>query len=407
MLTRGLSKKTAIIGFAILFVVGRPAFADEVKLATREAKRQWLKGADQVLAGDFNSAVSTLESVRRIDPSARAVSDAIGWLRGAQKISESRERLRAMNLDSQTKKAKTFMEEEDWSQALRHARQVMIHSDDRDEFLALPWAMEIVDQVHLEIETYKGEGKWRDALVLYSLLLELYPSNKEYTEGFDLCRQRAHFEFVYDEDGNWKTALRGIDKGVIRDIVEKIGDDYVRDVDFKELCTSGLENLLALARTDKLRSVFPEIGESDLVADFEARIENLISKHVRRAYKFGGRDVRRVFGKALEVNRGTIDLPESVMVDEFVSGLLEPLDQFTSVIWPSEVPEFNKHTRGEFPGVGIQITKEAGGFIRVESPLEDTPAYRAGIKPGDFITAVDGRDTAKMPTITHAVSMIT
>ncbi|HVP10938.1 MAG TPA: S41 family peptidase, partial [Phycisphaerae bacterium] len=83
-----------------------------------------------------------------------------------------------------------------------------------------------------------------------------------------------------------------------------------------------------------------------------------------------------------------------------------PLDEFTSVIWPSEVDEFNKHTRGEFVGVGIQITQPEGSCVRVESPLEDSPAYYAGVKPGDLITEVDGKSTLDM-TINQAVREIT
>ncbi|MBK8269519.1 MAG: PDZ domain-containing protein [Planctomycetes bacterium] len=68
--------------------------------------------------------------------------------------------------------------------------------------------------------------------------------------------------------------------------------------------------------------------------------------------------------------------------------------------------EFNKQTRGEFVGVGIQITQELGKPVRVESPLEDSPAYRAGVKPGDFILKVEGKPTDEM-TITEAVKHIT
>src|SRR5207249_11330063 len=93
---------------------------------------------------------------------------------------------------------------------------------------------------------------------------------------------------------------------------------------------------------------------------------------------------------------------------------LMALDDFTTMIWPSEVAEFNKHTKGSFAGVGIQITrdvKEEGatgnsGFIRVETPLEDTPAFEAGISPGDVIMAVDGK-TTKNIDLNDAVRMIT
>jgi carboxyl-terminal processing protease len=76
------------------------------------------------------------------------------------------------------------------------------------------------------------------------------------------------------------------------------------------------------------------------------------------------------------------------------------------MIWPSEVPEFNKNTQGEFSGVGIQIQSDEDGSLKVVSPLEDSPAYKAGIKAGDLITHINGKN-AKGITLNQAVKTIT
>ncbi len=76
------------------------------------------------------------------------------------------------------------------------------------------------------------------------------------------------------------------------------------------------------------------------------------------------------------------------------------------MIWPSDVEEFNKTTQGEFSGVGIQIQTDPDGSLKVVSPLEDSPAYKAGIKAGDVITRING-DSAKGITINQAVKTIT
>ena len=49
-------------------------------------------------------------------------------------------------------------------------------------------------------------------------------------------------------------------------------------------------------------------------------------------------------------------------------------------------------TRGEFGGLGIEVTQE-NGFVKVVSPIDDTPADKAGVEAGDFITKVDGEST--------------
>jgi carboxyl-terminal processing protease len=70
------------------------------------------------------------------------------------------------------------------------------------------------------------------------------------------------------------------------------------------------------------------------------------------------------------------------------------------------VEEFNKSTQGEFSGVGIQIQLDDDGSLKVVSPLEDTPAYRSGVKAGDIITRINGK-SAHGITINQAVKTIT
>jgi carboxyl-terminal processing protease len=106
----------------------------------------------------------------------------------------------------------------------------------------------------------------------------------------------------------------------------------------------------------------------------------------------------------LEVNARTIKLPREVAIMEFADGAMERLDPFTAVIWPHEVDEFEKNTKGSFGGVGVQISLE-NGLLKVISPLEDTPAFKAGIQAGDVITSVDGKSTVGI-SIDQAVHMI-
>lgn len=80
---------------------------------------------------------------------------------------------------------------------------------------------------------------------------------------------------------------------------------------------------------------------------------------------------------------------QEVMIHGAINGMLSALDPHSSYMGPKEYREFKQHTQGSMLGVGIQIVPDRGA-IRVIAPVEDTPAYRAGIKPGDYIIKIDG-----------------
>ena len=86
------------------------------------------------------------------------------------------------------------------------------------------------------------------------------------------------------------------------------------------------------------------------------------------------------------------DVDTKKMFEYAINGMLNGLDPFSTYIPESELPEFNKSTRGKFGGIGIQIGMRRG-FLTVISPLEDTPAYRAGVLAGDFIVEIEGKST--------------
>lgn len=293
-----------------------------------------------------------------------------------------------------------------WSRALLYAQSAMANAVSEDAFRKEPWLADIVKNAKLEITRHKAAEEWRDSLALYDILKRIYPDVQEYKDGIEFCRKRAHLGFIYGKKSTWKTDLADVTPDAVRETLARIADDYVEEPDFRKLCRDGLEHLILLAQADSLTDTFESLGELDLVARFVNRLNGLLRRRVEGASKFGERQVRSVFRKVLSANRDTLRLPVPVVVDEFVAGMLEPLDAFTNVIWPAEVTEFNKQTRGEFVGVGIQITQEPGHAIRIETPLEDSPAYQAGVKPGDLITKVDGKSTLEM-TITQAVRAIT
>ena len=76
------------------------------------------------------------------------------------------------------------------------------------------------------------------------------------------------------------------------------------------------------------------------------------------------------------------------LIEAAIDGMLTSLDPHSSYLSPDDAADMRVQTRGEFGGLGIEVTQE-DGFVKVVSPIDGTPAEAAGIEAGDFITHVD------------------
>ena len=97
-----------------------------------------------------------------------------------------------------------------------------------------------------------------------------------------------------------------------------------------------------------------------------------------------------LFGEVLEkINREYIDeINQSESMDSAINGLLQSLDPYSSYMSPEILEEMQTETSGEFGGLGIEVSMEAG-VVKVISPIDDTPASKAGLKAGDYIVKIN------------------
>ncbi|TCL00613.1 carboxyl-terminal processing protease [Shimia isoporae] len=98
------------------------------------------------------------------------------------------------------------------------------------------------------------------------------------------------------------------------------------------------------------------------------------------------------------------EVDEGDLIEAAINGMLTSLDPHSSYLSPDDAEDMRVQTRGEFGGLGIEVTQEEG-FVKVVSPIDDTPADAAGIEAGDFITHVDGESVLGL-TLDQAVEMM-
>lgn len=98
------------------------------------------------------------------------------------------------------------------------------------------------------------------------------------------------------------------------------------------------------------------------------------------------------------------EVDDADLIEAAINGMLTSLDPHSSYLSPDDAEDMRVQTRGEFGGLGIEVTQE-DGFVKVVSPIDGTPADAAGIEAGDFITHVDGESVLGL-NLNEAVEMM-
>src|SRR3954471_10383696 len=90
------------------------------------------------------------------------------------------------------------------------------------------------------------------------------------------------------------------------------------------------------------------------------------------------------------------EVTDEQLIEQAINGMLSSLDPHSSYLNQKNFRDMQVQTRGEFGGLGIEVTME-NGVVKVVSPIDDTPAAKAGLKPNDLITHLDGEQVVGLP----------
>jgi len=113
-----------------------------------------------------------------------------------------------------------------------------------------------------------------------------------------------------------------------------------------------------------------------------------------------------IFGEVLEnIKKDYVDdVDQAEIMDSAINGVLQSLDPYSAYMSPELFKEMQTDTKGEFGGLGIEIGMEAG-VVKVISPIDDTPAAKAGIKAGDYIVKI-GKEQVQGKSLLEAVKLM-
>lgn len=422
-------------------------FAQQENPAAQLARVEDLKWAafQALRSGQFDRTSELLNQAQSLskDP---ALARMHGWLSDFQQRLGANHEERQKQYDAAVEKVKKLKEAGFETYASDAAADAYLHAADKSAFGNQAWVKEIVERTRELAGVAEQQGDWMSARRLYSDLSAVEPLNPTWRTKINDVSKRLSLlavyapealEAVYKADSetrkqvahilepekaaskstddiemntdfrlDWKQMLQGVKLSMLNDALTGARDGYYRDTAFPELTRGGIDGLQLLITTNGLEATFPKLGDAALRKAFADRLDQ--ARQATTAVDAAtSRDLlNKTFASILEANAATIQLPDEVLIYEFSNGAMSVLDPFTNVIWPFDMAEFAKSTQGNFIGVGIQISNDDDGFLKVVSPLPDSPAMKAGILADDRVIKINGK-SAKGVTTTQAVKAIT
>ncbi|MFT5422723.1 MAG: carboxyl-terminal processing protease [Phycisphaerales bacterium] len=216
---------------------------------------------------------------------------------------------------------------------------------------------------------------------------------------------------AYGDD--FHTKLKGVTSSMVSRALLRAATNHVErrsngedtGVDLRTMLIGGLEAVRVMATTTDLQQAFVGLQDDHDRNAFIGSLNGLVAS-LNAADRVDGGDLRDVVSTLLKSSGRTVGLMDEALLHEFGNGALNQTDTYTAIIWPDELSRFRRSTQGEFYGVGIQIQLDELMNIEIVTPLEGTPAQRAGVRTGDIIKSVDGISAVGL-SLDQAIEVIT
>ena len=316
----------------------------------------------------------------------------------------------------------------------------------KEKLLSDSFVKEVIQRAIDKAAEFEVEGKWIEAYTnCYVWLRAIDPKNKGYSDYANQVLDKATIAASF-EDSPCETReerFRGVKKEMFIRTIIFLDLQYVNAIDYTQMAKQAIERCRLLGEVVGTSSRFSRDSQGEDTTSKKTELEVLDEKTLELSEflskqssflppdstklvawsaslgalldevksvsdgptEFDKRKFLQIFEKVLRLNVTTVDLPQQVVIAQFVEAALSSLDPYTVIVWPRQVQDFEKMMTNEFTGIGIEISKRKG-LLTVASLLPDTPAYKSGLDAEDVIEAVDGVKTKDM-TLSCAVRKIT
>lgn len=382
--------------------------------------------------GRFDELLTTLTSTDHVSHDG-SVQSLISDLKRYQKNDALRNQQRREAFDEAMAELEEHAQNDESEKALIAAVKSHGLADDPDALLQDPRIVSLITSTREKAEQAKADDDWLEALALYRALDLLFEASNGYQDEVDQAARHIRvlqlyapnkLEALYDERArrrgdevndndstvkleteNWQSRLKDIRESMLRQTIRYAARKHVSRQGLAPMIRGAVDALIVLLDTKGLEESFDSFNNKDDVARFRDYLARLSVSLQEPGKEINVIEAGTIIDRIIRTNEQTLDLPPEVLFHEMTEGLTSTLDDFSSVIWPQERESFSRSTQGNFSGIGVQISRRDGRLL-VVSPLENTPAMRAGLKAGDIIAEVEGTNTDTW-SLNRAVQEIT
>jgi len=377
--------------------------------------------------GQFDRVLELLKA----SPSQVRVASLIADLERYQKNESDRAAIQLEEYRENLEEITQHLQENKLEEALMNAIKAHNLAINPDGMMQTPQVQALVQQAQQTAENAERDDNWVEALSLYRSLDLFFDDLATYRNKVKRASQHIRVLRLYvphqlqelytaraqrlgnetprklnlDAEEGWQNKLKGINLAMLRQTLAQAARRHVSNIGYGPLMHGAIEAVMIMTQTRGLEATFSGFANAGKSKQFHDYLAGLLDGLDQRRQPLNFLDAATMIDRIMANNNKTVKLPDRVLIYELTEGCIDKLDDFSAVIWPSDKEVFSRNTQGKFSGVGIQISKRNDRLI-VVSPLEATPAQRAGIKAGDIIVTVNDKDTSTW-SLDRAVREIT
>lgn len=246
-------------------------------------------------------------------------------------------------------------------------------------------------------EDLEANRQWAEAIRFYEKALDRFSGDPKLV--YALRRTRVHFGIDRRyTDRSFETRLlnqgRAESLDLLEDILQRIQLEYVDKISPTKLIAHGTESLyMALGNERFVAAQFSDDKSSAIARVRSELVNKFWNRHISNRL-----EARQVVTEVCEIAKRELGLRGSVVVMEYVFGGCNALDDYSNFLTPDRYDDLFGSIQGEFVGIGIEMEGEKGRGMHLVNVLLDSPAQEGGLRPGDFIVKIDGRDCRNLST---------